>query len=284
MRAQCLSQGPAHVPLGWSRQSRVALRMAIVTPRRPRALASRRCPARRPRVELECAATLRPWNADSASRPPRQCDGMQTLPCGGAVGSSIARGIRARSRYSAARPHRRSRRRPTSEFREPVRRQAAWTHAWTIRRLARAQPLWLPRPSTPSTTSKRARVRREASSLKAVSTQRARVPSRFGDDAETPRLRPTASAPRHVKAQREACAPGSGRTGQGPGASGRAKNHTKRDPFLARPVERNVRGPLGETLGPPLHVERPPGLGQSGRCPACRPIRSAPVLPLKRTP
>ena len=83
MRAQCFSQGPAHVPLGWSRQSRVALRMAIVTPRRPRALASRRCPARRPRVELERAATLRPWNADSASRPPRQCDGMQTLPCGG---------------------------------------------------------------------------------------------------------------------------------------------------------------------------------------------------------
>ena len=88
----------------------------------PRALASRRCPARRPRVELERAATLRPWNADSASRPPRQCDGMQTLPCGG-------------------------------QSEAPLLKASA------------------------STTSKRARARREASSLKAVSTQRARVPS-----------------------------------------------------------------------------------------------------------
>ena len=64
-----------------------------------------------------------------------------------------------------------------------------------------------------------------------------------GRQSRTPTLHPTASAPQRAQAQREACAPGSGRTGQGPGASGRAKNHTKRDPFLARPASEACADP-----------------------------------------
>ena len=65
-------------------------------------------------------------------------------------------------------------------------------------------------------------------------------------------------------------------TGQGPGASGRAKNHTKRGPFLARPASEACADPW-EKHWVAFAGRASPGPWPVRRCPARRPIRPAPA-------
>ena len=69
MRAQCFLPGPAHASLGWSRQSRVAFRMAIGTPRRPRAGTPDPRASRGASVNGGLAATRRLRRVDPDSSP-----------------------------------------------------------------------------------------------------------------------------------------------------------------------------------------------------------------------